>query len=85
VNRKDEGPAFHLAAWIEATAGSDIAALRRFARSLQDHYEAVKAGLSLAHSNGQTEGFVNKLKLTKRTMYGRGRFDLLRQRVLHAA
>jgi transposase len=41
--------------------------------------------MTLAHSNGQTEGFINTLKLTKRSMYGRGRFDLLRQRVLHAA
>jgi len=48
-------------------------------------YDAVRAGLTFAHSNGQTEGFINKLKLTKRSMYGRGKFDLLRQRVLHAA
>jgi len=36
-------------------------------------------------SNGQTEGQVNRLKLIKRTMYGRANFDLLRQRVLRAA
>jgi transposase len=36
-------------------------------------------------SNGQTEGQINKLKLVKRQMYGRAKFDLLRQRVLHAA
>jgi len=28
---------------------------------------------------------VNKLKVLKRSMYGRAKFDLLRQRVLHAA
>ena len=33
--------------------------------------------------NGQVEGQVNKLKLLKRTMYGRASFSLLRQRVLH--
>ncbi len=33
---------------------------------------------------GQTEGRVNKLKLVKRSMYGWGKFDLLRQRVLYA-
>ena len=37
------------------------------------------------YSNGQTEGQINRLKLVKRAMYGRGKFDLLRQRVLHAA
>jgi len=74
-----------LDAWIEATAGGEIAALRRFALGLRDDYDAVHAGLTLAHSNGQTEGFINKLKLTKRSMYGRGKADLLRQRMLRAA
>jgi len=75
----------HLDDWIEAATGSAIAEVRRFAEGLRDDYAAVRAGLTLTHSNGQTEGFINKLKLTKRSMYGRGRFDLLRQRVLHAA
>jgi transposase len=32
-----------------------------------------------------TEGFVNKLKHIKGSMYGRGSFELLRQRVLQSA
>ena len=48
-------------------------------------YEAVKAGLTLSWSNGQTEGQVHRLKLIKRQMYGRGSFTLLRKRVLHRA
>jgi transposase len=32
-----------------------------------------------------TEGFVNKLKHIKGSMYGRGRFELLRQRMLQSA
>jgi len=74
-----------LDAWIEAAAASEIAEMRRFAMGLQEDAAAVRAGLTRAESNGQTEGQINKLKLVKRTMYGRGRFDLLRQRVLHAA
>jgi hypothetical protein len=35
-------------------------------------------------SNGQVEGFVNKLKRIKRQGYGRAGFPLLRQRVVHA-
>jgi transposase len=35
------------------------------------------------HSQGQTEGHVNRLKLLKRSMYGRGNFDLLKQRALY--
>ena len=34
------------------------------------------------HSSGQVEGQVNRLKLIKRMMYGRGNLDLLRQRVM---
>jgi transposase len=37
------------------------------------------------HSQGQVEGQVNRLKLVKRSMYGRAKFDLLRQRVLYHA
>lgn len=74
-----------LDAWIEAAAAGEIAEVRRFALGLRDDYAAVRAGLTLAHSNGQTEGFINKLKLTKRSMYGRGKADLLRQRMLRAA
>jgi Helix-turn-helix domain len=35
-------------------------------------------------NNGMVEGFVTKLKLIKRQMYGRAGFALLRQRVLQA-
>jgi transposase len=74
-----------LDAWIAAAVGSEIAELRRYALGLRDDFAAVRAGLTRAESNGQTEGQINKLKLVKRAMYGRGKFDLLRQRMLHAA
>ena len=51
---------------------------------LQDT-EAAVAAMVLPHSRGQTEGRVNKPKLAKRSMYGRGKFDLLRQRMLYEA
>lgn len=38
-----------------------------------------------AWSNGQVEGQVQRLKLIKRTMYGRASFELLRRRVVDAA
>jgi transposase len=74
-----------LDAWIAAVEQQGPAEVRRFARGLRDDYAAVQAGLTLSHSNGQTEGHINRLKLIKRSMYGRGKFDLLRQRMLHAA
>ena len=36
-------------------------------------------------STGPVEGQINRLKLLKRTMYGRAKYDLLRRRVLAAA
>src|SRR5712691_1296748 len=54
-------------------------------KRLKKDYDAVKAGLTLSWSNGQTEGQVHRLKLIKRQMYGRGGFKLLRRRVLHRA
>jgi transposase len=39
----------------------------------------------LEDSNGQVEGQITKIKLVRRSMYGRGKFDLLERRVLAAA
>jgi transposase len=81
--RERDGQAFN--AWLTSATTSGITELDRFARGLTDDRAAVEAGLSLEWSNGQTEGQVNKLKLLKRSMYGRANFDLLRLRLLHAA
>lgn len=56
-----------------------------FVTKLRQDIEAVLAGIELPFSQGQTEGQVTKLKLIRRQMYGRGKFDLLRKRVLRAA
>jgi transposase len=72
-------------AWLTRVTTSGIPELDRFARGLMDDRAAVEAGLTLEWSNGQTEGQVNKLKLLKRSMYGRANFDLLRLRLLQAA
>ncbi len=81
IVRKREG--HRLQDWKKQVYESGIAEVQRFAKGLERDKEAVLAGLTLVHSNGQVEGFVNKLKLIKRMGYGRARFPLLRQRVLH--
>jgi transposase len=70
-------------AWLEKVEQQSVSELCNFAQSLKKDYDAVKAGLTLVWSNGQTEGQVHRLKLIKRQMYGRGSFPLLRKRVLH--
>ena len=58
--------------------------LRGFSRNLRHDWDAVHAGLTERWSSGSVEGNVNKLKVAKRQMFGRARFDLLRKRVLLA-
>ncbi len=67
------------ARWREAARHTPLAS---FARHLCMDEAAVKAALKHKWSNGPVEGNVHRLKLTKRSMYGRGSFDLLRLRVL---
>lgn len=69
--------------WIADARSSDIKEVRYFAIQLTRDEAAVRAACSVEWSNGQTEGQVNRLKCLKRAMYGRAKFDLLRQRVLY--
>jgi transposase len=70
---------------IAQAQGSPWPELQQFANGVASDKAAVLAALHRVESNGQVEGQINRLKLIKRQMYGRAKFDLLRQRVLHAA
>jgi len=59
--------------------------LAEFAASLRRDLAAVQAALDLPWTTSPAEGQINRLKMLKRTMYGRAGFPLLRARVLHAA
>jgi transposase len=73
-----------LESWLERAAQSTLQAFERFAASLREDYEAVKAGVTLPWSTGPVEGHMNRLKMLKRQMFGRANIDLLRLRVLCA-
>ncbi len=81
--REGDGAAF--APWLAAASASDLPEFREFAAGLRRDQAAVEAALALPYSNGPTEGHVNKIKLIKRSMFGRATFELLRRRVLAAA
>jgi len=70
--------------WVAKAEGSGCAELRNFAAGLRLDEAAVAAALTERWSNGPVEGAVNRLKLIKRTMYGRAGWELLRARVRHA-
>lgn len=72
-----------LDAWLEAVQASHLKAFQSFVAGVQQDKDAVLAGLTLPWSNGPLEGNVNRLKLIKRSMYGRAEFDLLKLRVLY--
>jgi transposase len=74
-----------LPTWLAAAQTSSIRELRQFAQGIERDRAAVEAALSPEESNGQVEGQITKPKLMKRTMYGRAKLPLLRQRVLRAA
>ena len=73
-----------LDAWIEAAQASQIPELQQFVNGILKDKDAVVAGLTLAYSNGPVEAQVQKLKVVKRTMFGRAKLPLLRQRLLNA-
>ncbi|MFL5255079.1 MAG: transposase [Rhodopila sp.] len=75
----------HLDPWLQRAQDGTIVPLRRFAKRLSADYEAVRAAVMLDWSNGPVEGQINRLKMLKRTMYGRAGLDLLGRRFLLAA
>jgi transposase len=85
VTMMKERSAQQLDPWLLACLTSGMSELDTFAQGLQKEASALQAALTLPYSNGPVEGKINKLKYIKRSMYGRGGFALLRQRVLKAA
>jgi transposase len=59
--------------------------LARFVTELRKDTDAVQAALDLPWTTSPVEGQIGRIKMIKRTMYGRAGFELLRARVLHAA
>lgn len=70
--------------WIIQAKTVGIIELKNFAQGLEKDSQAVEAALTYEWSNGPTEGHNNRLKMIKRQMYGRAKFDLLRKRVLYS-
>ena len=85
VSMVKERKAELLSTWLRDSQISGIIELVNFAQGLEKEGSALHAALTLPYSNGPVEGKINKLKSIKRSMYGRGGFPLLKQRVLKAA
>jgi transposase len=73
-----------LSVWLAECQSSQISELINFAVGLAREERVIRAALEFSYSNGVSEGHVNRIKMIRRTMYGRGSFELLRRRVLAA-
>lgn len=67
--------------WLDEASMTPLA---RFAASLRRDIGAVQGAIATRWSTSPVEGQIGRLKMLKRTMYGRAGFALLRQRVLAA-
>lgn len=68
--------------WINTAQKYDIPELQTFINGIKKDLIAVKNGITYSYNNGLAEGSVNKIKVTKRIMYGRSSFELLKAKVL---
>ena len=69
--------------FIEKYKLSEIRELSRFAEGLEKDIEAVENSVASPLSNGFVEGTNNKLKMVKRTMYGRCSRQLLEAKLMY--
>ena len=68
----------YLEAWMESALRLEIKEIRSFVNGIRRDLETVKNAIALEYNNGLAEASVNKLKLGKRIMYGRGSFEVLK-------
>jgi len=69
--------------FIAIYSQSSIKTIASFANGLLSDIDAVSNSVTSALSNGFVEGNNNKIKVIKRTMYGRAKIELLSAKVVH--
>ncbi len=74
-----------LDAWVEKYRGSSIPRFTTFINGIRRDTVAIKNAVLFKESNGILEGYVNKLKTIKRSMYGRAKLNLLRIKMVRSA
>jgi len=74
--------AFGLFSWLGKAKALNIREINSFVAGVERDFIPVYNGISFDYSNGLAEGKVNKLKLVKRVMFGRGSFATLKSKIL---
>lgn len=68
--------------WFSRISTYEIPEIITFLEGMRKDILAVKNSITYPYSNGLAEGSVNKIKLTKRIMFGRNSFELLKTKLL---
>ena len=68
--------------WMRCYWKTSIASLKTFILGIMRDFQAVRNTIKLGITNGITEGFVNKLKTIKRSMYGKAGMELLKNKIV---
>ena len=68
--------------WLEAAMATSLKVIMRFAGRMRRDQKAVENAIALPWSNGQAEGQIARLKMIKRSMYGRAGIALLKARLV---
>ena len=68
--------------WLEAAMATGLKVIMRFAGRMRRDQKAVENAIALPWSNGQAEGQIARLKMVKRSMYGRAGIALLKARLV---
>ena len=71
-----------LSPWMEKASKLKLPEFDAFISGLSNDITAVKNAIVTDYNNGLAEGSVNKLKLTKRIMFGRCGFQMLKYKTL---
>lgn len=72
-------------AWLEKYGKSETSRFQTFMNGLRRDIVAVRNAVLFKESNGIVEGYVNKLKAVKRSMYGKAKLDLLKVKMVMPA
>ncbi len=68
--------------WMRKFWKTKVNTLKAFITGIKMDFKAVRNTIKYNVTNGITEGFVNKLKVVKRVMYGRAGLDLLKKKMI---
>lgn len=68
--------------WMRRFWTTKVNTLKAFISGIKMDFKAVKNTIKYNVTNGITKGFVNKLKVVKRVMYGRAGLDLLKKKMI---